>query len=57
MRSVRSRSSLAAQHVANMVAALIGSHTKLRATLQHYLEDEFDDLKKEVVNDLNKPAD
>ena len=56
MRSIRSRSSLAAQHVANMVAEFIGSDTKLRATLQHCLEDEFDDLKKEDVNDLNKPA-
>ena len=57
MRSIRSRSSLAAQNVANMVAEFIGSDTKLRATLQRYLEDEFDELKKEVVNDLNKPAD
>lgn len=57
MRSIRSRSSFAAQHVANMVADLVGNDAKLRAILQHYLEDEFDDLKKEVVNDLNKPAD
>jgi hypothetical protein len=57
MRSIRSRGSLAAQHVVNIVADLIGNDAKLRAILQHYLEDEFDELRKEVVNDLSKPAD
>jgi hypothetical protein len=57
MRSIRSRSSLAAQHLANMVADLVGNDAKLRAALTNYLEDEFGDLRKEVVNDLNKPAD
>jgi hypothetical protein len=57
MRSIRSRGSLAAQHVTNMVAELISSDARLRAILQRYLEDEFADLKKEVVNDLSKPAD
>jgi hypothetical protein len=57
MRSIRSRSSLAAQHVTNMVAELIGNDAKLRAALTNYLEDEFGDLRKEVVSDLDKPAD
>jgi len=56
MRSIRSGSSLAAQHVANMIAEFISSDTKLRATLQRHLEDELDELRKEVVDDLSKPA-
>jgi hypothetical protein len=57
MRSIRSRSSLAAQHVTNIVAEFVGSDAKLRTILQSYLEDEFNDVKKEIVNDLDKPAD
>jgi hypothetical protein len=57
MRSIRSRSSLAVQRVTNIIAEFIGSDDRLRAALQHCLEDEFDEIKKEVVNDLSKPAD
>jgi hypothetical protein len=57
MRSIRSRSSLAAQHVVNIVADMIGNDTKLRAALASYLEDEFGDLRREVTDDLDKPAD
>jgi hypothetical protein len=39
-----------------MIAEFISSDTKLRATLQRHLEDELDELRKEVVDDLSKPT-
>ena len=55
--SIRSRSSLSAQYILSVVADFIRDDAGLRATLTRYLEDEFGDLRKEVVSDLDKPAD